>query len=370
MRKEKYITERRYKTGTVFEVNFRYFDNNGIKRTYTKSFHSKHYATLNECLDDAIRDRDSARYRLDTVGLKKDTVHTVKDVYEQAKELFPLSYETHRKQDLRFNKCIAIYADHPISEIKAKDITMTLNKMRHLSQDTINHVFAIWKRIFKCALLSDYISSDETLKVIVPRSEKIETHRDVKMSCSLDDVIKAVLKYGPNEFNAKIIAYALITMAYTGIRPSECYALTKKDIDLKNKTISINKAIGTTHDKKDCIKKTKNINSIRVLPINTKLVAIMQELFKLQKNYLFVKKNGEFINANYATTFIKNACKKTGIEFRSYMLRHNFSTTLIQNGIDIRTIQELMGHASGSMTIDYARSNDDLKVKAIETIEP
>ena len=312
MRKEKYITERRYKTGTVFEVNFRYFDNNGIKRTYTKSFHSKHYATLNECLDDAIRDRDSARYRLDTVGLKKDTIHTVKDVYEQAKELFPLSYETHRKQDLRFN-------------------------------------------------LSDYISSDETLKVIVPRSEKIETHRDVKMSCSLDDVIKAILKYGPNKFNAKIIAYALITMAYTGIRPSECYALTKKDVDLKNKTISINKAIGTTHDKKDCIKKTKNINSIRVLPISTKLVAIMQELFKLQKNYLFVKENGEFINANYATTFIKNACKKTDIEFRSYMLRHNFSTTLIQNGIDIRTIQELMGHASGSMTIDYARSNDDLK---------
>ena len=49
-----------------------------------------------------------------------------------------------------------------------------------------------------------------------------------------------------------------------------------------------------------------------------------------------------------------------------YQLRHQFSTDLITNNVDIRTVMELMGHNNTDMTIDYARSSDDLKKEALE----
>ena len=50
------------------------------------------------------------------------------------------------------------------------------------------------------------------------------------------------------------------------------------------------------------------------------------------------------------------------------MLRHAFSTKLITSNTDIRTVQELMGHKNMAMTVDYARSSDELKRNAVNTI--
>lgn len=48
-----------------------------------------------------------------------------------------------------------------------------------------------------------------------------------------------------------------------------------------------------------------------------------------------------------------------------YQLRHQFSTDLITNNVDIRTVMELMGHNNTNMTIDYARSSSELKSDAL-----
>ena len=373
MKKEKYITERPLKGGVCYEVNFRYYDEYGVKKTYTKSFHSKHYTSEKACLAAAIKDRDKARYKLDTVGLKIDTTHTVKDVYELAKELIPLAYETHRKHDLKFKQCIDPFADYPIGKVTAKDITMSLNMLKGKSQNTINNALSVWRRIFKCALLCDYVSVDPTMKVEAPKAEKITTPKSVDMTCSVEDVFNAMINYGRDEeqrFNSKVMAYALMVIAHLGLRPSECYALTKSDIDFKNKTVSINKAVGSNHNSKIAIKITKTPTSIRILPLPSSIEPYFKELAKMQKGeYLFAKYDGGFMHARYVAPRINKVCKRAGLNFRSYMLRHNFSTTLIKNNVDIRTIMELMGHDASSMTLEYARSNMDEKKKAIKRIK-
>ena len=52
-----------------------------------------------------------------------------------------------------------------------------------------------------------------------------------------------------------------------------------------------------------------------------------------------------------------------------YLMEHNFVTQLITNGVDVRTVQELMGHATPVTTVSYARSSDDKKKEAISSLE-
>ena len=71
----------------------------------------------------------------------------------------------------------------------------------------------------------------------------------------------------------------------------------------------------------------------------------------------------EFLNGNYVSNILRRLSKG---KLRTYMLRHQFSTDLLTNNVDIRTVQELMGHTSGSMSLEYARSNPELMKKAIK----
>jgi integrase len=217
--------------------------------------------------------------------------------------------------------------------------------------------------------MNDFVFQDPTLKVTVPKSQKLTKPKSVEMSCSIYDVVNAIRGYGDNEFNSNIIAYALITMAYLGLRPSEAYALKKEDIDLVRGTINVNKAIGSTTKDLTSVKVTKNANSVRTIPLPNNLIPYLEDCIKYQPNeYLFATEDGQFITSRKYSNFIHNACVKAGINFRPYMLRHAFSTKLITSNTDVRTVQELMGHKNISMTVDYARSSDELKRDAINSI--
>lgn len=62
---------------------------------------------------------------------------------------------------------------------------------------------------------------------------------------------------------------------------------------------------------------------------------------------------------------IPNACNLEGIKFNMLRYRHQFSTDLIKNGKDVRTIMELMGHNNIEMPFGYARSDEQAKINAL-----
>ena len=81
--------------------------------------------------------------------------------------------------------------------------------------------------------------------------------------------------------------------------------------------------------------------------------------------WVFCKKNGERYG-NIRKAF-EGARKRAGItDFRFHDLRHTFASHLVMAGIDLKTVQELLGHKTFNMTLRYAHLSPNHKRMAIE----
>jgi len=152
----------------------------------------------------------------------------------------------------------------------------------------------------------------------------------------------------------------LISLIYSaGLRRSEIRELMIGDIDTKRKTIFIRKAKG----RKD-----------RHTVISPELFGLMQEYIKEKqpKRYLFEgNKTGTRYSYTSMSRVLKNAARRSGIRRRVHlhMLRHSFATHLLEDGYDIRYVQELMGHVSLKTTQIYTHIVNDALRKVISPFD-
>ncbi|MEW6005925.1 MAG: site-specific tyrosine recombinase/integron integrase [Stygiobacter sp.] len=140
---------------------------------------------------------------------------------------------------------------------------------------------------------------------------------------------------------------AIISTIYScGLRISEAVNLKIQDIDSKAMTIKIVNAKG----KND-----------RIVMLSKKLLELLREYFKeyKPKNYLFEGQYGEKYSARSIQQIFNNAVKKIKIRKKVtvHTLRHSFASHLLDNGTDIRFIQELLGHKHLSTTQIYTHIN-------------
>ena len=143
----------------------------------------------------------------------------------------------------------------------------------------------------------------------------------------------------------------LIEMFYsTGCRVSEMINVKLKDIDFTNKTIRI---MG---------KGSKE----RIVYFGDYASKYLEEYLKKfeVKDYLFINKKQEKLSVSEVELIIKDIMKHISIKTHvtPHTLRHTFATHLLNNGADIKTVQELLGHANLSTTGIYTHiSSDRLK---------
>lgn len=350
-----------------YRVKISYIDETGKRKYYSKSFSIKKYGSKQKALEYAKKYRDDIRVKINNNIAIKHEKKTLKEVYNLSMDLYQCTLETKRKLKLLFNKYILNELNESIyfENIKYNDIQRTLNKMISIaSDDSIKRVFSIWKRLYKYALACDLVIRDETIKVEIPKSELIEKKRPMNTDINqLMDICNRINDSSINKRDKILLQGALWIMWYTGMRPAEVFALNIENIDLNNKLIYVCQSLGSTSTQFNTIRRTKNDNSIRYIPLSDQLIPIIKELSDISiDGYLFIRDNGSFLNSTILSNITRKVSDKS---FRPYMLRHQFSTDLILDGVDIRTIQELMGHADSSMTISYARSNQELKRNAL-----
>lgn len=136
----------------------------------------------------------------------------------------------------------------------------------------------------------------------------------------------------------------MLKMAYSaGLRVSEVVTLQVSDVDTERKVIHIKRAKG----KKD-----------RLVPLSERIIEDMQLYMKTYKpvTWLFEgMTKGEPYSIRSAQMVFKQAKEKAGIMKKSgfHSLRHSYATHLLENGTDIRFIQQLLGHNSIKTTVRY-----------------
>ena len=372
MRKEKYITERTRKNGIAFQVAIPYYDQNGQRVQFSRSFPAADYPTKSDARKAAIRCRDEMLHKLNTNSVPVRNSKTVADVFEMSLASRSLAPETERQHRVIFSSCIPPELQRmPVRKLKTFDVKTNLAEIAKVKTDAaVKRTLTLWRQICETALDADLIEKDFMRAVRAPKSAQISTKREKVMSYPLETVLDAIASYGRNtdeeRFNNEIMIGGLTVCAALGLRPAEAFALRKEDVDLIGRKISVGYRVGTGPDLSGVLIGPKTERSLRTLPLPEELVPVLNRIAALQDSpFLFARWDGSLWSSRSRSGFIRRACKEAGIEFTAYQLRHQFSTDLVTAGVDLRTVQELMGHASGSMTLEYARSNDELKRQAI-----
>ena len=104
--------------------------------------------------------------------------------------------------------------------------------------------------------------------------------------------------------------------------------------------------------------------------MNRKLRALLEELKTTRPNSsrIFLNSHGEAYKL--VTTVFNDAVRRVDIEnFHFHDLRHTFASRLVMAGVDLRTIQALMGHKTINMTLRYAHLAPDHLKRAVEVLD-
>lgn len=146
----------------------------------------------------------------------------------------------------------------------------------------------------------------------------------------------------------------LMLLYSAGLRRSELLNLDPTDIDSKRMIIRINGSKG----KKD-----------RISLLSDNLLNLLRQYYKEYRpqKYLFEGQNGGKYSPTSVANILKNVAIKAGIRknVTPHMLRHSFATHLLEQGTDLRYIQELLGHNSSKTTEIYTH----VSKKAIDKIK-
>lgn len=161
---------------------------------------------------------------------------------------------------------------------------------------------------------------------------------------------------------------ALLELLYgTGIRVSECANLTVQDIDFDLNVILV-------HGKG---------NKERYVPFGSHSEAALMDYLsesrrglmakgKVSHDYVFVNHRGSQITPSGISYVLSNLIKKSSLtsHIHPHMLRHTFATHLLNNGADMRTVQELLGHSSLSSTQIYAHVTKEKLQQSYRNFHP
>lgn len=242
------------------------------------------------------------------------------------------------KSYLRANKQLLDFIKKDPQEIDDLDVKKFISEnLIKKSTNTIIQFLAAIKFAYTTLL-----NKDITKTIKRPKSEKklptVLTKEEVKKLIDSAATKKSKL---------------MLSLMYAcGLRVSELINLKIEDLDFEENVGWIRKGKG----KKDRI---FNIP----LSIKEDLKKLVEEQRKKNQEFVFSGRKGKLTPRNLQK-IVKNAAKRAGInkKISCHTLRHSFATHLLENGVNIRIIQELLGHSNLSTTQLYTHiSNQQLK---------
>ena len=267
-----------------------------------------------------------------------------------------------------------------LGNIKLKDFTpakiTAFFKTRTYAPATCRKVYVILQSIFARAVEQGFIKETPCTKaVILPKAKQPKEKKPFLNEHQAKDLLKMVEE--STQFN-RIIKVLL----YTGMRSGECLALRWQDIDFENKTIHIENTL-TDVGGKHWLQPPKTKTSNRYIALSDILAKIFLEqkqyndekIAKLGKDYkypemVFASESGNYVDRSGLNTQFRRFVKGTDFDFITlHSLRHCNATLLINSGIDLKIVSELLGHSDVSTTANvYADVLESAKARVADLI--
>ncbi|MGI6620098.1 MAG: site-specific tyrosine recombinase XerD [Bacillota bacterium] len=214
---------------------------------------------------------------------------------------------------------------------------------------TIARRLAALKAFYQFMLKENYVTKDPTDELSSPKLE-----RKLPKVLTVDEVDK-LLNQPDTATPAGIRDKAMLEVLYaTGIRVSELVSLNLGDIDFNEGFV---RCIGKGSKERVVPMGELAINSLKAYLSKgrPKLAANPEE------NALFLNHHGRRLTRQGFWKIVKKYAAQLGIrkEITPHTLRHSFATHLLENGADIRAVQEMLGHADISTTQIYTHVTKD-----------
>lgn len=258
------------------------------------------------------------------------------------------SENTIRSYENDLNKFEEYYKKKDLLKITSKDIDKFIQTLNDLAPSTVSHNISSLKTFYSYFLKLGRISANPTDGI---KSPKLGIHLPTYLT--IDEINKLLDIEVTDVFSSR--NKAILELMYaTGLRISEVITLEFKNIDYE-----------------ECIVRVMGKGSKeRIVPINDYAIKYLKdyidnyrpELVKNEiNNYIFLNNHGRMLTRQGIFKMIKNYASIKGIKktIGPHTLRHTFATHLLENGADLRVIQELLGHSDISTTQIYTHLTNE-----------
>lgn len=183
--------------------------------------------------------------------------------------------------------------------------------------------------------------------------------------------LEAAIRYDPSPTELGIV----ITL-YTGLRIGEICALTWDDIDLENRLITVRHTVTRVSLEQPGSKSTLVIDSpktpasLRTIPICSRLNEILNKYKPATPSRFVVSTTDTFVSPRTFEYRFHGILKKHNIQdIHFHALRHTFATRCIERSVDVKSLSQILGHSSATITLKtYVHSSLDLKRMQLEKL--
>lgn len=233
-------------------------------------------------------------------------------------------------------------------EAYVADLRRGVDGARALSTSSAARALVVARGLHKFGVAEGLLDADVAAEVTRPKQgERLPDTLSVQE-------VEALLDSCPTETPVGVRDRALLELLYaTGARVSELLGLNVDDVQ----------------DSEGVITVTGKGNKQRLVPVgkhaqaavSAYLVRVRPAFATGKSHALFLNTRGGALSRQSAWTVLKQAAQRAGIEkeISPHTLRHSFATHLLEGGADVRTVQELLGHASVTTTQIYTHVTAD-----------
>ena len=280
-------------------------------------------------------------------------------------------YEKHIDGTFGKNMLHALDCGEIESYIRSKQRSNITNG---LAPKTVQDILSVYRILISYGVEKGYLSSEYSFN-------KSTTSKTVNPEDSTVRVIPPRERIHLEKFalnNGTVRCFGIVLAMYTGIRIGELCALRWKDIDLENGILYIRNtmqrlkdysAAGGRKRTRLIIGPPKTTSSLRMIPLSAFLIKKLSE-YASSPEFFFLTGREKPEEPRSYLYFYKNQLEKCGLpEYTFHAIRHTFATRCVEEGIDVKSLSEILGHSNVKITMNrYVHPSLETKRQQLERL--